>query len=207
VLGGLTFARCYIDDIVVWSASLKEHLLHLQEIFSRLRKAGLKVHPGKCLFAAESIDFLGHRVSAAGLAPQEEKVAAVRNLPAPTDVSGVRGALGLFSYYRKFVPHFSSIANPLNQLLRKGVQWRWGPEQEKAFQTLKDCLCSAGVLRQADFTKPFYLATDWSQKGMGAVLGQKDERGAEYAVCYASRSCNKAEANYSSFEGECLAVI
>lgn len=80
VLAGLPFARCYIDDIVIWSKNLKEHLEHLSAMFTRLRSAVLKVHPGKCQFAVDKIDFLVHTVSAAGLSPQEEKVSAVRDL-------------------------------------------------------------------------------------------------------------------------------
>ena len=77
VLINLPFARCYIDDIVIWSTTIEQHNLHLSEVFSRLRQAGLKVHPGKCVFAVDKIDFLGHSISAEGLSPQEEKVAAV----------------------------------------------------------------------------------------------------------------------------------
>ena len=119
VLHGLAFCRCYIDDIVIWSRTLEEHLGHLEEVFKRLREAGLKVHPGKCVFGADSIDFLGHKISANRLEPQQDKLAAVRDLPSPTNMSGLRAALGLFSYYRKFVQHFSSIAFPLNSLLKK----------------------------------------------------------------------------------------
>ena len=93
----------------------------MEEIFKRLREAGLKVPPGKCVFGADIIDFLGHRISADSLQPQEEKLAAIRDLLAPTDLHSMRVALGLFSYYRKFVLHFSSIAHPLNQLLKKDV--------------------------------------------------------------------------------------
>ena len=99
VLINMPFARCYIDDIVIWSSNLEEHLKHLSAVFARLRHAGLKVHPGKCAFAVDKIDFLGHCVSAEGLSPQQEKVSAVRDLPAPTDISSLRSALGLFSYY------------------------------------------------------------------------------------------------------------
>ena len=120
ILSGLTFARCYIDDIVIWSATFEEHLEHLSAVFARLRGAQLKVHPEKCQFALDSIDFLGHHVAAAGLSPQIEKLAAVRDLSAPTDISSLRSALGLFSYYRKFVSGFSEIASPLNDLLKKG---------------------------------------------------------------------------------------
>ena len=106
--------RCYIDDIVIWSNNMEEHLEHIKQVFERLREVGLKVHPGKCVFGADSIDFLGHRISARKLEPQLDKLAAVRDLPAPTDLSGLRAALGLFSYYHKFVANFSTIAFPLN---------------------------------------------------------------------------------------------
>ena len=119
VLKDLPFCRCYIDDIIIWSTTLEEHLRHLKVVFDRLRKAGLKVHPRKCVFGADNIDSLGHRISADKLEPQQDKLAAVRDLPSPTDISSLRAALGLFSYYRKFVLHFSSIAFPLNALLKK----------------------------------------------------------------------------------------
>ena len=130
VLINLPFARCYIDVIVIWSATIEQHMTHLTQVFSRLRQVGLKVHPGKCVFAVDKIDFLGHSISAEGLSPQEEKVAAVRDLTPPIDISSLRSALGLFSYYRKFVKGFSVIASPLHSLLRKGVSWHWGDEQQ-----------------------------------------------------------------------------
>ena len=207
VLKDLTFTRCYIDDIVIWSRSLEEHLQHLETVFKRLREAGLKVHPGKCVFCTDSIDFLGHRISANKLEPQQDKLAAVRDLPSPTDLSSLRAALGLFSYYRKFVLHFSTIAFPLNSLLKKDRSWEWGEKQEEAFLALKEQLCGAAVLRLPDPYAPFILTTDWSQRGMGAILSQRNKEGVEHPICYASRSCNAAEQNYSSFDGECLAVV
>ena len=123
VLRDLPYCRCYIDDIIIWSTTLEEHLVHLHVVFDRLRKAGLKVHPGKCVFGSDTIDFLGHRISANKLEPQQDKLAAVRDLPSPTDLSSIRAALGLFSYYRKFVLHISCIAFPLNALLKKDRSW------------------------------------------------------------------------------------
>ena len=119
VLKDLPFVRYYIDDIVIWSKFLEEHLNHLHQVFQRLREVGLKVHPGKYMFGADSIDFLRHRISANMLRPQSDKIAAVRDLAAPTGLSSLRVALGLFSYYRKFVPHFSTIAFPLHSLMKK----------------------------------------------------------------------------------------
>ena len=162
MLRGLPFVRCYIDDIVVWSNTLEEHLQHLEQIFQRLREAGLKVHPGKCVFAADYIDFLGHRISAGKLEPQSDKLAAVGDLPAPTDLSGLRAALGLFSYYRKFVANFSTIAFPLNSLLKKDRPWVWGEAQAAAFLELKEHLCRAAIVQLPDAYSPFILTTDWS---------------------------------------------
>ena len=130
-------------------------MTHLTQVFSRLRQAGLKVHLGKCVFAVDKIDFLGHSISTEGLSPQEEKVAAVRDLTPPIDISSLRSALGLFSYYRKFVKGFSVIASPLHSLLRKGVSWHWGDEQQQAFSELKDKLCTTEVLRRPDSSLPY----------------------------------------------------
>ena len=124
---------CYIDDIVVWSGNVEERFQHLQQVFQRLREAGLKVRPGKCVFGADIIDFLGYRISARKLEPQTDKLAAIRDLPAPKYLSRLRAALGLFSYYRKFVPNFSSIAFPLNALMKKDRPSEWGVTQAAAF--------------------------------------------------------------------------
>ena len=207
VLRDLPFCHCYIDDIVIWSRDVQEHVQHLSMVFQRLREAGLKVHPGKCVFGSDSIGFLGHRISTDKLEPQQDKIAAVRDLPAPTDLSGLRAALGLFSYYRKFVPHFSTIAFPLNALMKKDRPWEWGKAQADAFGELKEQLCSAAVLKLPNPYNPFILTTDWSQRGMGAILSQVGDDGVEHPVCFASRSCNATEQNCSSFEGECLAVV
>ena len=136
-----------------------------------------------------------------------DKLAAVRDLPVPTDLSGLRAALGLFSYYCKFVANFSTIAFPLNALMKKDPRWRWGEAQAAAFLELKEQLCGAAILHLPDHYRPFILTTDWSQKDMGAILSQVGKDGVEHPVCYASRSYNQAEHNYSSFERECLAVV
>ena len=162
VLKDLSFCGCYIDDIIIWSTPFEEYIKHLQTVFGGLREAGLKVQPGKCVFGADNIDFLGHRISADKLEPQQDKLAAVRDLPSPTYTSSLRAALGLFSYYRKFVLYFSSIAFPLNALLKKDRPREWGEAQEIAYMELKEQLCSAAILRLRDPYLPFILTTNWS---------------------------------------------
>ena len=170
VLRDLPFCRCYIDDIVIRSRNVEEHVRHLSMVFQRLREAGLKVHLGKSVFGADNIDFQGHRISANKLEPQQDKLPAVWDLPALIDLSGLRAALGLFSYYRKFVQHFSTIAFPLSSLMKKDRPWEWGKARADGFVELKEHLSSAAVLKLPDPYSPFILTTDWSQRGMGAIL-------------------------------------
>ena len=134
-------------------------------------------------------------------------MSAVMELPTPTDVSSLRAALGLFSYYRKFFNRFSTIAFPLNRLLKKEALWGWSDPQQQAFAELKEHLCLAPVVQLPDSYKPFILTTDWSHRGMGAVLSQLDQEGVKHPICYAFRSCNPSKQNYNSFDGECLAVV
>ena len=206
VLKGLPFARCYIDD-VIFSDSPSEHVRHLQQVFERLRAWGLHLHHGKCKFFHDTLAYLGHMIVPGGLGVQMAKVEALNKIPIPRDVPRLRAFLGLANYYRRFVRNFSVIAKPLTQLTRTGQDWKWEPAQDAAFEALKKALGSAPVLRRPDTRRPFQLHTDWSMLGLGAVLTQKDDDGKEYVIAYASRSNNDAEAKYSSYEGECLAVV
>jgi hypothetical protein len=207
VLGPISFARCYIDDVIVASSSVAQHCEHLRYIFEVVYDAGLRCHPSKCLFGSTRVPYLGHMVSVDGLGPQQAKIDAIAKMVEPGDASTLRSFLGLANYYRKFVQNFSSIAKPLNSLLQKNVSYVWGVEQQSAFDALKAALVSAPILRPPDFSLPFVLQTDWGKPGIGAVLSQKDREGEEYVVAYASRSNNQAESNYSSYEGECLAAV
>ena len=207
VLGDVKFARCYIDDVIVASNSIAEHCQHLVWLLTTLKANGLKCHPAKCLFGSEQVPYLGHMVSVHGTSPQQVKVEAILQIPSPADITSLRSFLGLVNYYRRFVPQFSTIAKPLNTLLQKGQQYLWGPEQQAAFVQLQQALTTYPVLRPPDYTLPFILQTDWGQPGIGAVLSQQPKQSGDYVVAYASRSNNRAESNYSSYEGECLAAV
>ena len=201
------FMHVYLDDISIFSRTFEEHLAHLDIVFRRLREADLRLNPEKCTFVRKRLEFLGHMVSEDGLSPDPAKVDKVQNFPVPTTVKTLRGFLGLASYYRRFIQGFSQHAAPLYQLLRKNVVFSWQEPQQQAFQYLKNKLTSAPVLACPDFDREFIVHTDASTVGLGAVLSQKDERGLEHAVAYASRSLNKAERNYTTTEQECLAVV
>ena len=207
-LAGLAWNIClyYLDDIIVFSATWKEHLERLRAVFERLRQANLKLGARKCQLAAREVSFLGYKVTPEGLEPEPRLMEAISKLPPPINVAEVRSFLGLVGYYRRYVKKFSDKAAPLNALLRKDQIWKWTQECQNAFETLKGEIASRPVSAYPDFSKPFRLYTDASNLGLGAILSQKQE-GKERIICCASRTLNNAETNYSTTKKECLAIV
>ena len=143
---GMDFVSVYIDDILVFSRTLEEHLLHLQQVIKRVVEIGLKLKPTKCKFVRKELEYLGHVISREGLKPNPRLVDAVRNFPRPETAQETRRFLGLCSYYRKFIPRFAEVANPLHYLTRKDTDFAWSLESQRAFDRLKNQLISAPVL-------------------------------------------------------------
>ena len=174
LLHGLQWANCliYLDDVIVFSSSMEEHIRRLEDVFLHIHQAGLKLHPPKkCSFARSRVRYQGHIVSSAGIETDPENVT---NWPVPTCLAEVRAFLGLTTYYRKFVKNFADIVKPLNQLTVKGNGFYWGLQQDHAFDVLKlkRELSMAPVLAFPRFDVPFTLDTNTSQTGLGAVLTQ-----------------------------------
>ncbi|KAH8280197.1 hypothetical protein KR054_000160, partial [Drosophila jambulina] len=199
-------AFAYLDDIIVIGSSLDEHVANLREVFRRLRNADLRLNKGKCHFFQRHIGYLGHVISEAGIHTDPDKVAAIRELKPPTYLKELRRCLGIASWYRRFVPNFADVVEPMTSLLKKGQKWEWTQRQDDAFQELKTRLTEAPVLVCPDFGEKFVLQTDASEYGIGAVLTQTID-GQERVVAYASRRLNPAERNYSVTEKECLAIV
>lgn len=166
VLAGLEYKCCfaYLDDVLVASKTFHDHLAHLREVFSQLRSAQLRLKPKKCDLLRDQVHFLGYVVSPAGIEPDPAKTDKVNEFPTPTDATSVRRFLGLASYYRRFVPNFSVIAAPLNQLTKKNAQFEWTEDCEISFERLKSALMSAPVLVYPRFGpgNTFILETDAS---------------------------------------------
>ena len=146
VLKGCNFAMGYLDDIIIYSRSKKEHLEHLEEIFTRLKAAGLKLKLEKCCFFKKHIQYLRHLISADGIQPLPEKLESIAKMPAPRNPKEVKQFLRLVGYYRKFVPRFADISRVLTHLTRKDVEFKWTPECENCFQILKEFLQQVPIL-------------------------------------------------------------
>ena len=210
----------FLDDILVYSETFEEHLSRLKNVFQCIKESGMKLSPKKCHFCRPKVKYLGHIVSAQGVETDPDKVEKVKNWPAPTNIDETRKFIGFASYYRRFVENFASIAKPLTELLtgiinkkkyRKSqptkttIPWRWGPEQQHAFDSLKQALTSPPILGYANYGLPFELHTDASGTGLGAVLYQEQD-GVKRVISYASRSLKTSERNYPAHKLEFLAV-
>ena len=196
---GPDFVSVYLDDVLVFSETLEEHLRHLHSVMDRLAAAGLKLKPSKCRFIRQEVEYLGHVLTPNGLKPNPERVTAVTNFPIPQSVREVRQFLGLASYYRRFVQGFAKIAQPLHALTQKGATFDWSTDCQNALETLKSRLVQAPVLAYPDFSKSFVLETDASIKGLGAVLSQTQAEQLDYTqwpfVCEKRALANRAEKN------------
>lgn len=201
------FAIAYLDDIIISSKTFKDHICHLAKVFQKLRDHNLRINIEKCTFCTSEIKYLGHLVCEEGIKTDPEKTKAIKEMPAPTTVKGVRQFIGLCSWYRCFISNFSDISTPLTQLMKKNAKFHWGQEQQNAFDTLKERICQDTVISCPDYTAQFFFQTDASNDGLGAVLFQRDSKDQERVIAFISRTLRKAERNYSATEKECLGVF
>ncbi|GBG80801.1 hypothetical protein CBR_g31357 [Chara braunii] len=181
------FVVVYLDDILIFSKTMEEHLKHLEEVLQVLKEAQLHLNLEKSEFGRDKVIYLGHQLFANGLEPEATKVEVIRNWPQPANVRELLSFLGLASYYRKFVPKFFVIAHPLSRLTSKNVAYAWCEKCEPAFQALKEALVSHPVLRIADPNLTFVVTTNGSQFGIGVVLQQDDGDGLHPLEYYSKR--------------------
>ncbi|KAL2076396.1 hypothetical protein ACEWY4_028006 [Coilia grayii] len=209
VLQGLSWKTClvYLDYIIVYSNTFAEHLLHLKDVFERLRAANLKVKPSKCDFAQPQVTFLGHVVSSAGLQPDPKNIDKVRDWPTPENPTEVRAFLGLCSYYRRFIHQFAKISQPLHALTQKGKPYSWTEVEQNAFDTLRHALTHTPILAYPDFSREFLLFTDASNISIGCVLAQLNTNNREHVIAYGSHTLTATERLWSTFDRELWAVV
>jgi hypothetical protein len=196
------FVVVFIDDILIYSNSEKEHTKHLRVVLQRLRDHKLYAKFSKCELWLKSVKFLGHTISHDGISVDPSKVQEVMDWKPPKSVHQIRSFLKLVGYYRRFIPDFSRIAKPMTESLKKGVKFVWSEACEKAYHTLRQHLTSAPVLVQQDNSKPFEVFCDASGTGLGCVLMQEGR-----VIAYASRALRPHELNYPTHDLELPAVV
>jgi cleavage and polyadenylation specificity factor subunit 1 len=202
----------YLDDVLVASGSVAEHMVHLRDIFRRLSAAGLVLNAEKCLYAVDEVDFLGHHVTAAGIAPLDTRVAAIQRHPRPNTVQELMAFLGTVNFYRRFVPQAARILRPLTEALKGGrplksaVDWTAG--MEVAFTAAKEALAHTTVLAHPSQGAEMSLMVDASDLHVGAVLQQRSSPGAAWRpLGFFSQKLSPAESRYSAFDRELLACV
>jgi hypothetical protein len=196
------FVVVFMDDILIYSKSKAEHAKHLRIVLQRLRDHKLYAKFSKCEFWLDSVMFLGHTISKDGISVDPSKVQEAMDWKPPKSVHQIRSFLGLAGYYHRFIPDFSRIAKPMNELLKKGVKFVWSEECDQAFHSLRKHLTSAPVLTQPDMSKPFEVFCDTSGTGLGCVLMQENR-----VIAYASRALRPHEKNYPTHDLELAAVV
>jgi hypothetical protein len=175
---------------------------HLHVILQRLRDHQLYTKFSKCAFCLKEVPFLGHIISAEGIAVDPSNVQEVLDWKSPRSVMQIRNLLGLAVYYRRFIPNFSKIAKPMTKILEKGAKFKWNPQCKQIFLTLKKLLTTTPVLAQPDNEKPFDVYYDASGMSIEGVLMQ-DGR----AIAYALRQLRRHEEHYPIYHLELLVVI
>ena len=201
------YAGVYLDDIIVYGDTWNSHLKNIRVILQRIKDAGLTIKLKKCSFGMSECTYLGHQIGRGGVRPEETKMKAIQEMPIPQTKKEVRSFLGLVGYYRRFIPHFATKAEPLTSLTKKGLPEKihWNESADQAFQTLKTSLTHSVMLHNPDYSQVFQLQTDASDVGVGAVLSQGGEQ--DQPIAYYSRKLLDRERNYSTVEKECLAIV
>ena len=196
------------DDIIVCGSSEQEHDKAFTEMLKATRKHNVSLNSEKLQFKQSQVDFYGHTLTEEGVQPAKEKLEAIRNIKAPSNIKELQTILGMVTYLNRYSSKLADLTSPLRELTKKYTHFRWEPHHQQALDRIKQELCSAKVISyyDPDPGTPTTLQCDASQTGVGAWLRQTDSQGNENIVAMASRSLTDAESRYSNIERECLAV-
>lgn len=193
----------YLDDILIFSTSLQEHIQSINQIFDKLQESNLKIQVDKCNFLCKETEYLGHILTSEGIKPNPNKIKSILELKLPNTEKKIKSFLGITGYYRKFIKDYARVAQPITKYLKKNVKINLNdPNYIAAFEKLKSLITDHPVLNYPDFNKRFKIVTDASNFAIGAVLMQEG-----HPVSYASRTLNNHEINYPTIEKELLAIV
>ncbi|PAA47069.1 hypothetical protein BOX15_Mlig004214g7 [Macrostomum lignano] len=199
----------YIDDIIVWGRTRKEHDDLVRQLLQQCKDKNLKLNKTKAKIGQRELKFLGHILTSEGVKIDPEKIRSIKDMPHPNSYSQIsekaaqlQRFIGSANFLSKFIPNFSALASPLRQLLKKDVAWNWGKWQEEAYEAIKESLCKAPLLGQFNLDQSVILSVDASKDGLGAALMQDG-----HVIEYASSSMTPAQKKYAQIEKEFLAIV
>ena len=201
------FLAPYVDDLLLFSRNTKEHLVHLRQVFQKLRDNKLFVKPSKCILAVPEVEYLGFIVSADGVRSDPAKVAPIVEMAPPKNASEVKSFLGMIAFFSRFIADHARLSLVLTDLTKKGVPFVWTEDHQRAFEELKMALTKTPVLQAFDPTLETVVQTDASDRAVGAVLLQRPSSGALRPVAFLSRKLTPAESRYPVQEKEALAIV
>lgn len=207
LVAGLEGVIVYLDDVIVFGTTQEEHDTRLAALMQRLKDHDVLLNKEKCLFNVETLEFLGHELSVKGVRPTESRIEAIQNFREPQNTAELRSFLGLVGYVGRFIPNLAGKTEPLRQLLRLHVVFRWTDIERAAFDEIKEAMCSVnylGFFNTKDRTK---LMTDASPVGLGAILLQEDQQGRSRVIAYASKALTELEKKYFQTEREALSLV
>jgi len=203
LMADLDYVRTYIDDLLVFtSGSWTDHLQHLEQVFKRLKSAGLKVNAKKSFFGKGELEYLGYWITRKGIQPLPKKIEAILAIKPPKDKRQLRRFIGMINFYRDMWIRRSEILAPLTELTSKTAKWVWGEKQEKAFQTIKKVLSKEVLLAYPNFDKEFHIHTAASHTQLGAAISQDDR-----PIAFYSRKLSPTQQRYTTTERELLAIV
>jgi len=202
-----TVVVIYLDDILIYSADPKDHVVHVRRVLQLLSNAQLQVNLEKCQFSVTKVEFLGYIISPEGISMDPAKVKAIISWPTPGSVHDIQVFLGFSNFYRRFIKNFSRIVGPITRLLKKDTPFVWDLAAQSAFKSLRHAFTSEPVLVHFDPAKPCFIEPDASKNALGAVCSQPDAQGVLHPLAFLSRSLTPPERNYHIHDTELLAAI
>lgn len=203
------FVFIFIDDVIIFSKTLNEHRKHIVLILEKCLENNLRLNLTKSHFLKEKVEYLGHEISANGIHPNTRNMEKILRFPIPKNVDEIKSFLGTTGYYRRFIPHYASVAQPLTELTRKNKNFIWGEKQISAYELLKMALVTPPILAFPNRDLVQILTTDASYKGFGAILSQSKDgtNNGERVISYISKGVSKAQENYAQVHLEAYAIV